>query len=66
MSIESPSDTSRLGDRFVDVGAHADLASTWLTTVLLHGFTLTAARAPAHFTQLAVGTLRSSLAVLCR
>jgi 2-haloacid dehalogenase len=55
------SDTSPLGDRFVDVGAPADLAPTWLTTVLLHGFALTAARAQAHFSQLAVGVLRSSL-----
>ena len=55
---------SPLGSRFVDVGAPAHLAPTWLTTVLLHGFALTAARAPAHFTQLAVGVLRSSLAGL--
>jgi 2-haloacid dehalogenase len=58
------SDTSPLGGRFVDVGAPADLAPTWLTTVLLHGFALTAARAQAHFAQLAVGVLRSSLAGL--
>jgi len=52
---------SPLGSRFVDVGAPVHLAPTWLTTVLLHGFALTAARAPAHLTQLAVGVLRSSL-----
>jgi 2-haloacid dehalogenase len=61
---ETLSDTSPLGGRFVDVGAPAHLAPTWLTTLLLHGFALTAARAPAHFTQLAVGTLRSSLSGL--
>lgn len=61
---ETLSDTSPLGGRFVDVGAPAHLARTWLTTVLLHGFALTAARAPAHFTPLAVGTLRTSLAGL--
>jgi 2-haloacid dehalogenase len=57
-------DPSPLGDGFVEVGAPAHLAPTWLTTVLLHGFALTAARAPAHFTQLADGVLRSSLAGL--
>ena len=61
---ETLSDTSTLGSRFVDVAAPAELASTWLTTVLLHGFALTSARAPAHFSQLAVGTLRASLAGL--
>lgn len=55
------SDMSRMGGRFVDVGAPAHLAPTWLTTLVLDGFALTAARAPAHFTQLAVGTLRTSL-----
>jgi 2-haloacid dehalogenase len=55
------SDTSTLDARFVDVGAPAGMAPTWLTTVLLHGFALTAARAQAHFAQLAVGVLRSSL-----
>jgi 2-haloacid dehalogenase len=57
-------DVSRLGDRFVEVGAPAHLAPTWLTTVLLHGFALTAAHAPAHFTELAASVLHSSLAGL--
>jgi 2-haloacid dehalogenase len=61
---ETLSDLSPLGGRFVDVGAPAELARTWLATVLLDGLALTAARAQAHFAQLAVGTLRSSLAVL--
>jgi 2-haloacid dehalogenase len=54
-------DLSPQGGRFVDVGAPAELARTWLTTVLLDGLALTAARAQAHFTQLAVHTLRSGL-----
>ena len=58
---ETLADLSPLGGRFVDVGAPAELARTWLTTLLLDGMALTAARAQAHFTQLAVGTLRSSL-----
>jgi 2-haloacid dehalogenase len=61
---ETLSDMSPLGGRFVDVGAPAPLARTWLATLLLEGFALTAARAPAHFSQLAVGTLRSILAGL--
>ncbi|MGB7979955.1 MAG: haloacid dehalogenase type II [Candidatus Nanopelagicales bacterium] len=59
---ETLSDLSPLDGRFVDVGAPGHLARTWLTTLLLDGLALTAARAQAHFTQLAVGTLRSSLA----
>jgi 2-haloacid dehalogenase len=54
-------DLSPLGAQFVDVGAPAQLAPTWLTTVLLHGFALTAAHAPAQFRPLAGGVLRSSL-----
>lgn len=58
---ETLSDLSPLGGRFVDVGAPPDLARTWLATLLLDGMALTAARAQAHFTHLAAGTLRSSL-----
>jgi 2-haloacid dehalogenase len=58
---ETLADLSPLGGRFVDVGAQAPLARTWLTTLLLDGMALTAARAQAHFSQLADGTLRSSL-----
>lgn len=61
---ETLADLSPLDIRFVDVGAPAHLARTWLTTVLLDGLALTAARAQAHFTQLAVGTLRSNFAAL--
>ena len=58
---ETLSDLSPLGDRFVDVGAPDHLTRTWLATLLLDGMALTAARAQAHFGQLAIGTLRSSL-----
>jgi len=58
---ETLSDLSPLGGRFVDIGAPAPLARTWLATLLLDGLALTAARAQAHFTQLAVGTLRTTL-----
>ena len=58
---ETLSDLSSLGVRFVDVGAPAHLTRTWLATLLLDGMALTAARAQAHFSQLAVGTLRASL-----
>ena len=61
-TYETLSDLSPLGGRFVDVGAPDQLARTWLTALLLDGMALTAARASAHFTQLAAGTLRSSLA----
>lgn len=61
---ETLSDLSPMAGRFADVGAPDELARTWLTTLLLDGLALTAARAPAHFTQLAVGTLSSSLAGL--
>jgi 2-haloacid dehalogenase len=57
---ETLSDLSPLGGRFDDVGAPAHLTRTWLATLLLDGMALTAARAQAHFTQLAVGTLRTS------
>jgi 2-haloacid dehalogenase len=60
-TLSDLSDLSPLGRRFVDVGAPAHLARTWLATLLLDGMALTAARAQAHFTQLAVGTLRSTL-----
>ncbi len=58
---ETLSDLSPLGGRFADVGAPGHLAPMWLTGVLLDGLALTAARARADFTQIAVGTLRSSL-----
>jgi len=58
---ETLSDLSPLGGRFVEVGAPAHLARTWLVALLLDGMALTAARAQAHFAQLADGTLRSSL-----
>jgi len=58
---ETLSDLSPLGDRFVDVGAPDHLTRTWLATLLLDGMALTAARAQAHFSQLAIGTLQSSL-----
>ena len=54
---ETLADLSPLGDRFVDVGAPAQLARTWLATLLLDGLALTAARAQAHFAVLAEGTL---------
>jgi len=54
-------DLSSLGTRFVDVGAAAPQARTWLATVLLDGMALTAARAPARFSQLAEASLRSCL-----
>ena len=63
-AYETLSDLSPLGSRFIDVGAPAELARTWLTTLLLDGLALTAARAQAHFGQLAVGTLRSNLEML--
>ena len=56
---ETLSDLSSLGVRFDDVGAPAHLARTWLATLLLDGMALTAARAQAHFSQLAAGTLRA-------
>jgi 2-haloacid dehalogenase len=58
---ETLSDPSSLGGRFVDVGAPAHLTRTWLATLLLDGMALTAARAPARFADLAVGTLRASV-----
>jgi 2-haloacid dehalogenase len=58
---ETLSDLSPVGGRFVDVGAPAHLARTWLAMLLLDGMALTAARAQAHFSQLAGGTLRTSL-----
>jgi 2-haloacid dehalogenase len=61
---ETLADLSSLGGRFVDVEADAQLARTWLATVLLDGLALTAARAQAHFSRLAVGSLRFSLAGL--
>lgn len=54
-------DLSALGTRFAGVGADAPLARTWLSAVLLDGMALTAARAQAHFSQLAEATLRSHL-----
>ncbi len=60
---ETLPDLSPLDGRFVDLGAPDHLARTWLTTVVLDGLALTAARAQAHFTQLAVAKLRSNLEV---
>jgi 2-haloacid dehalogenase len=54
-------DLSSLGTRFTEVGAVAQQARTWLTHLLLDGMALTAARAQAHFGQLAEATLRSHL-----
>jgi 2-haloacid dehalogenase len=58
---ETLADLSSLGGRFAAVGADAGQARTWLATVLLDGMALTAARAEAHFHQLAEATLRAHL-----
>lgn len=62
---ETLSDTSPLGGRLVELGAPAHLARTWLTTLRLPArLRVEAARAPARFTPLAIGTLSTSLAGL--
>ncbi|GIG29628.1 dehalogenase [Cellulomonas marina] len=51
-----------LGGRLVEVGAPEHLVTTWFATVLRDGFALTAAGAPAAFTDVAGAALRVQLA----
>lgn len=54
---ETLSDMSPLSHRFTDVGAPAELASLWFTSVLRDGFALTAAGAARPFADIASGLL---------
>ena len=58
---ETLSDMSPMAERFVEVGAPAQLAATWFATLLRDGFALTAAGSTAPFAQLGVGLLRASI-----
>ena len=58
---ETLSDMSPMAQRFLDVGAPAQLAATWFATLLRDGFALTAAGAIAPFAQLGIGALRANL-----
>ncbi len=58
---ETLSDMSPMAERFVEVGAPAQLAATWFAALLRDGFALTAAGSTAPFAQLGVGLLRASI-----
>jgi 2-haloacid dehalogenase len=58
---ETLSDMSPMAERFVEVGAPAQLAATWFAALLRDGFALAAAGGTAPFAQLGVGVLRASL-----
>lgn len=55
---ETLSDMSTMSDRFVEVGAPGELASTWFTSVLRDGFALTAAGTTRAFADIGSGLLR--------
>ena len=56
LSVMSP-----MAERFVEVGAPAQLAATWFAALLRDGFALTAAGSTAPFAQMGVGLLRASI-----
>jgi 2-haloacid dehalogenase len=58
---ETLSDLTPLRDRFVEVGAPAELMPTWFAGVLRDGFALTAAGAYAEFPSVAQDVLRGLL-----
>jgi len=58
---ETLSDMSPMSERFVEVGASAQLAATWFAALLRDGFALTATGSTAPFAQIGVGILRTSL-----
>lgn len=55
---ETLSDMSTMSDRFVEVGAPGELASTWFTGVLRDGFALTASGTTRGFADIGAGLLR--------
>ena len=59
---ETLSDMSPLGQRFVDVGAPAELVKLWFASLLRDAFGLAAAGTSARFADLAAGGLRVVLA----
>jgi len=58
---ETLSDMSPMAERFVEVGASAQLAATWFAALLRDGFALTATGRSAPFAQIGIGSLRTSL-----
>lgn len=58
---ETLSDMSPMAQRFADVGAPEQLATTWFAGLLRDGFALTAVGASEPFARIAAATLRSSL-----
>jgi 2-haloacid dehalogenase len=59
---ETLSDLAPLGQRFADVGAPAELAAVWFSSLLRDGFALTATGDPETFARVAEGTARTVLA----
>ncbi|HET7304045.1 MAG TPA: haloacid dehalogenase type II [Segeticoccus sp.] len=59
---ETLSDMRPMAERFIHVGAPAELATVWFGTVLRDGFALTAAGTREDFATLARGALRQLLA----
>lgn len=58
---ETLSDMAPMADRFVDVGAPAELAATWFASLLRDGFALTAAGGTAPFAQVGSDALGVAL-----